>query len=710
MLFKKQKCPNPECGAEVKSDQKFCLKCGEKLPGGTIRCTCGQSIPANAKFCTSCGRETKDTDATSIINKQPNIVHGKWARAQDDFAARVEASDLKGIFTKGLVIEPGTTALLFAGGKHEGTLESGSYDLGGLKKKIVDLNFSKKYSAVLIDSSDVPFDIIVNKIYTKDDLPVDIEVSLSLKISKPLSFFQNLFKSRLSFPISEFKGILFKEMQNYLNGALSKINFEELSTSRDSLERIENGLSEHMKASLERNGIMIVQLRALDFRQEGMEWQRERKAELRQKKEELWLDRKDDELEIEDLENRLDLGNKLRESKNLDQMSLLKNEDEIEKFKGEMGLSSLMRESEFDKMKKIIVENKDDRESVRNHLLNEIEINRKHDLEILSLKLKGELNKASNQQEVSDVQHKLSKMSMLKESERTQLELGVITELKIKNERLQSDLDGKLKSAKNESEIRSIEREQDRLDDELDQYEAQLGLKTLAQMKAVNREDEEERLKIQREHEAFMRKLDMEEKAHDVKLEKEKIDALSNASVEVLISQSGPEQSKMLAELRNTEVMKEMTDDQILALAAKDSDAVAEAFKEKYKSTNSEEVKKQYEKMLSIKDEVSGAHKDALDRNERIQKDMMESLERIASAGMTGKIQSDQEKIDAERRLSDKVEALADKSIDKMADVASSKARGPAGGHGLIICKHCHSELNLASDLKFCSECGKEIS
>ena len=56
-----------------------------------------------------------------------------------------------------------------------------------------------------------------------------------------------------------------------------------------------------------------------------------------------------------------------------------------------------------------------------------------------------------------------------------------------------------------------------------------------------------------------------------------------------------------LAELRNTEVIKGMSEEQILAMAAQKSCAVADAIKEKFRSMGSERIEEMYKKMLEDK-------------------------------------------------------------------------------------------------------------
>jgi hypothetical protein len=58
----------------------------------------------------------------------------------------------------------------------------------------------------------------------------------------------------------------------------------------------------------------------------------------------------------------------------------------------------------------------------------------------------------------------------------------------------------------------------------------------------------------------------------------------------------------MLADLKKTEILKGMTDEQILAMGAKDSPDLAKAFQEKFKGLSAEKQEELYKEMMKQKD------------------------------------------------------------------------------------------------------------
>jgi hypothetical protein len=80
-------------------------------------------------------------------------------------------------------------------------------------------------------------------------------------------------------------------------------------------------------------------------------------------------------------------------------------------------------------------------------------------------------------------------------------------------------------------------------------------------------------------------------------VELDKLERLSKLGIEALIHASGEEQARLLMELRKNEILKGMSDDQILAMGALSSPEVAKAFQEKFKE-------KPYEKIIANIDKM----------------------------------------------------------------------------------------------------------
>ena len=240
--------------------------------------------------------------------------------------------------------------------------------------------------------------------------------------------------------------------------------------------------------------------------------------------------------------------------------------------------------------------------------------------------------------------------------------------------------------AQNDVELQKMRTDYER---ERDEEDARSGIRILKEMKAAKREDA-----------AGYQALDLEKQQKLAEIEAERLKARSTVSAESLISMTEGKQAEYLAELARMEKGKALTDEQILALAAGDSAAVAEAFKEKYKSLSAEQIMKVYEGQLEDKDEL------------------VQTIQEISSRG------------------DDRLERMASKALEQMGVTAATRAQGASsgattvvtGGGGapvivggapqmsgssaqdvkkVVICPECNAELPLGT--RFCTNCGATI-
>jgi rRNA maturation endonuclease Nob1 len=155
-------------------------------------------------------------------------------------------------------------------------------------------------------------------------------------------------------------------------------------------------------------------------------------------------------------------------------------------------------------------------------------------------------------------------------------------------------------------------------------------------------------------------------------------------------------QAEHLTELARMKLATGLTDEQILALAARDSAAIAEAFKERYKSKSAEEVMRIYQDRLGDRDR------------------MLKTIQEMADKG------------------GDRIERLAAKALEQMGTTAATRAQtegttvvtgGQAGQpviigktppasaqqvEKVVICTACNVELPVGT--KFCNNCGHSIA
>jgi len=365
------------------------------------------------------------------------------------------------------------------------------------------------------------------------------------------------------------------------------------------------------------------------------------------------------EQKADHLEQREALIRRIRETLNRDRMAQFTSSQDLEQFirqtEHELGMKELIRQVEMDDLKRTFDQKHQDAEIARRHLLETLEL--EHRLAVLG-----------KQQTLTDKQfeHKV----------------------RIERETLKAGHEADWETF----QLQLRKREAVRVDSL-----KETQVKAEAVRAKINLADEAmalRRKKDELEHENETHRLAREQEARDreARRELEKIHALSAA-----------EQARLAADLKKTETLKEMSVDQILALMAKDSPHLATALAERARAQAqaqsgaavSAELKAVYEKILAGKDTET-------DRLERVMDRAMQSVERVA-AGAAG----------TERARKDEIKEVVSQDMDRMADVALTRAGAPgspgspAAQAAVVVCPGCLKQVAAGS--RFCDTCGHKF-
>jgi len=272
--------------------------------------------------------------------------------------------------------------------------------------------------------------------------------------------------------------------------------------------------------------------------------------------------------------------NRMRHAVLSDRMAEVRTEDELEAFLREQDKQKLIRDEEYEDLKYAFAEVQGDHELQHRYIQHKIEVEWQKEMDRIALLGETELL------ELRLMRRNMELQALLNE-ERIQAIERKRTEIEVR----QRELEMALQKAKTQAEITAIQREQDRLDGEL-------GIHLLGLMDArkIKKQREEMLLEAEQEERVLERRLREERARHEAEMER--LQLLSQASVELLISVSGAEQAGLLADLKRTETLAGMTEEQILALAAERSPKVARAFQEKFRAFSAEQQAEMYERML----------------------------------------------------------------------------------------------------------------
>ena len=659
-MFGKLKCSI--CGAENDKKSKFCSRCRSPL-AGIVCSSCGMQIGANYKFCPNCGATiTQFTEQRS--GAAPAEEMGKirlWQRNPNDFAHRFEVSDIKGFFSKKITVMSGTKAIFLQGGRFFGELPPGTYTVGGLIQVIKTLNLAEKATVILVDDSDVGLDFNIGGLRTKENFDAGVKGKIVVNIEEPIQFFNNLMKSREHTATIDIEVMLRNEMRNLLQSKVKQYSFEDLYGNLDLKRELEQDFEHLLNTTLSRVGLKLVYMPYFDYDEsywkDLIDARGESARELIQKREQI---KQDAEMQLVEYEQRV-AAKRQALSAEEEGYEIEVGEEDLEAKR--LGLIKRMRARLTD----------------------------------------GKMDELRNAEDLEKFLHELDNDKVIRENEMFELkrifeesreDRAFAREMMLKRveQRHELDMEAERHEHKLEMERKAheLKLEKERLEDEADARSAREGIEILNKMRAGKREDV-----------AGYQSLELDKMQKEAEIEADRLKARSAASAEARISMTEGKQAEYLTELARMEKATGLTDEQILALGARDSVAIAEAFKEKYKSKSAEEIMKIYEDRLGDKDEFA------------------RTVQEMADKG------------------GDRIERMAAKALEQMGTTAATRAQGAApggttvvtgGGSGqpvvvggapqasvppvqevkkVIICPECNAELPVGT--KFCTNCGAAV-
>ena len=745
MIFQSsQTCPN--CSSREPKDVKFCSQCGEALAGGSVKCgVCGTENRGDAKFCTNCRQALE-------VSAAPIIYNHHWARYESDFAVRVEADDLPGLLDKGLKVEPGTNAMLIERGVNKGIVPPGEYTISNLGWRLRDWfmgDIPERLTVLLVDVTPAEFTFNLGGRFTKDPLPIGMSVRMQVEVVDPGKFLVNVLKGNERLSREYIREYLYPQVVQVADRWLRNHTLQELVEDPLQTHKFELALEEEMRTTFAQSGLRFLQVRTVELNLEPYDHLKKKKssfslrtseveidaegnvqlfdaetggeismqeAKLRADKRFADLEHEANLFELEKVtkavqieEQRVDVNQRMRAAVMSDRMNDVRSTADFEVFMDEIDHDKLLREKERTDLVRTWKEESEDHNRARAHTAAMLEVEQNYDLRMAELKYRGEIDIAR-----LDVDINISRKRADYEFEikrRTAEE-----ELRLEQERHSAAL------ARQENQWKSdrLQQQQELADDV---EAAKIGLELLAIMKANKRLDEEERLRIIREDELKrvefnldieLKKMEAIERERQAEREHElrKMETLGTLSVEALISVSGSEQALILGDLKKTEIFSGMTEEQILAAAAKDSPEVAHAFAIKFQAITdgeaSQREREMYERLLGERkdmlQEVQEQHERRASELKEAWEGSMQRIQDISESGM--KYTSETARAFAEGQTGPTVVVVPDHHGSHVVHGPGAGARGHPP-EGKKVCPTCGNFVSI--DVKYCHFCGNKF-
>jgi len=241
---------------------------------------------------------------------------GQWQRKPAVFAEKIEVGNVLRLLENGLIIEEGTAAILLQGGAFKDVLGPGRHNLFSLAHRINWWGDPPPRTVILVDSGDVLLPLRIESLRSAEEIPVTLytEVIIRFREKGAADLVGNLLKERDRLSYVDLAEKLSGDIRYAAENLCNTSTIEDLVKDPERRLQLENALHTSLRQSLERYGLDLVRLAAVDFT--GPQYE-----ELRAKAG-----------EIEILRRRLEFDQKLREMLASDQMQKFKSEQDVEEY------------------------------------------------------------------------------------------------------------------------------------------------------------------------------------------------------------------------------------------------------------------------------------------------------------------------------------------------------------------------------------------
>jgi len=535
------------------------------------------------------------------------------------------------------------------------------------------------------------FEFHLGGIFTNDPLRIGVSITMQAQVDEPGKFLFNMLKGGERLTKEDLRRYLYPEVSQIATRWVAQHNVQELADDLNLKDKFELALEETLRGTFAQNGLRFLNVRVLELNLEHLdrikgirsqyalqvneaEAQAEGKKRLVDAQRELDLAEIIEETQkVENEERRAELYQRMREAVMSDRMNEVYSTAEFEAFLDDIDQDKLLREKERADMLRTWKEEAEDQEKARAHLLAKLEIERNYELRSAELRLRTDLDEKALEAEL-----RLEKMRATKQFEIESAKF----EYDLKRRREELAIEETQRKTRIGLEAIEHDEEMRQLDQELE-----LGLKGLRGIKQVRADAEKAQKELEWKDAQINLEIELQRERIHMEHELNRLDKLGQLGTEALIAVSDTEQARLLADLKTAEALQDMSEEQILAAAAKDSPEVACAFQEKFRAIAegkaSDREREMYEKLLAEK----------------------EARERAS--------------IEAWDKASARAKETTERALDRMADTAQAFARGQggtpvvitpgSGGPQTISPGGVQADQKQPDGTKMCPNCGRFV-
>ena len=644
-----------------------------------------------------------------------NIANNRWVRNTGDFAVNLGEKDLSGLFSRKIVIEEGTAGLLMIHGRYDQRLDPGEHTLEGGLGAI--LRSKNRKNIVLVSLGEVALELTLVRLLTKDPVPFTVRTAVTLRFTsgREAVFLSNFMSGRDAIGVNELKSLVYAELKEGAQDWAGRHTINELAEDLALRDELAMTLESHLRPLLDRYGLSFGRLEVKEFTCEIWDKSVEKRVEtsLQVTQEQAELEGRKRlfdvavERDIQDLaeetqktatyEKRIELWQRMRRASDKEEMDKITSERDLEDFIRAADHDKVIKEDEFERFKIALEEAGEDKDRFRAHMLRIADMEEQNDYKRKEVAQHTALSREEAEGELglerlrleSSLETELKRVDLEMERERREAD----------HRRTQDELEAaaryerEIQEAQTEAQTQGVARETSRLD-------AEMALAIEEKSAAQGRFDEQERTRIELDDRAARQEQDLkaQEAALDLKLkelrdlhqrELETIGAYDGVSLHTLIAVSEDGKAPLLAELARTEALKDISPEQILAMAAAKSPELGGALAEMTTKGDNVQAKEMYERLLE-------EQKSASSQARETQQDMTRTMQEMFNKAL-----------ETQSQVSQAFAQGISQPAPQAAQGGSAQPGTASGPQRVVVCRNCMAESDAGT--RFCPNCGATL-
>lgn len=325
----------------------------------------------------------------------------RWGTPVEVFARKLSLEDNdipRGWLKNSIVIEPGTRACAVVDGRFIGEVPAGEFTFHDIRDK---LQFWRQGTAtiVLTRSDVVRLPVECSGFISADDVPIELRLDIGVQIQDPAVFMKNMMGPRKEYPVQELAARLTPAVKQEAWVATARLKAHELRGPAIAA-KVAQQVVDALAPSFRRYGLNVFGMEGLAMQPAGMDkhWERVKESNVEVAGERLANQRMGDDVGI--LTDRIGLREKLRDVAISDQFDQARSEEELKTLIAQVDKARLLRKEEMDQLVEGFEQRKDDRDVLRRHIVEILDVNRQQEIDQLRAQVGHSLEMAARKNEL----------------------------------------------------------------------------------------------------------------------------------------------------------------------------------------------------------------------------------------------------------------------------------------------------------------------